>query len=61
MTSHLACEVNHADDDSKFWPEGVTRCKPQFFGLWLLAFLGLAAWATVSAFLVLYKGLNQTG
>jgi molybdopterin-containing oxidoreductase family membrane subunit len=47
-------------DDSKFWPKGTTRCAPEYFGLWMLACLLLAGWALVSAFLVLYKGLNQT-
>ena len=47
-------------DDSKFWPEGCTRCKPQTFGVWMLFCFGLLAWAAVSAFLCLYKGLNQT-
>jgi len=48
-------------DDSKFWPEGCSRCKPGPFIVWLLFCLGLLGWALVSAFLVLYKGLNQTG
>jgi len=47
-------------DDSKFWPKGTKRCKPVYFGLWMLFCLLLAGWALVSAFLVLYKGLNQT-
>ena len=47
-------------DDSRFWPQGTTRCKPVYFGLWMLFCFLLAAWALVSAFLCLYKGLNQT-
>jgi Ni/Fe-hydrogenase subunit HybB-like protein len=47
-------------DDSKFWPTGTTRCGTVPFGLWLLFCLLLLGWALVSAFLVLYKGLNQT-
>ncbi len=47
-------------DDSKFWPEGVKRCKPGQFIAWLLIPLALGGWATLSAFLCLWKGLNQT-
>ncbi len=47
-------------DDSKFWPQGVKRCKPGMFIAWLLLPLALGGWATLSAFLCLYKGLNQT-
>jgi molybdopterin-containing oxidoreductase family membrane subunit len=47
-------------DDSKFWPQGVKRSKPGLFIAWLLLPLALGGWATLSAFLCLYKGLNQT-
>ncbi len=47
-------------DDSKFWPRGTTRCGTVPFGLWMLFCLLMLGWALVSAFLVLYKGLNQT-
>ena len=47
-------------DDSKFWPQGVTRCKPGAFIAWMLVCLGLGGWAMLSAFLCIYKGLNQT-
>ncbi len=47
-------------DDSRFWPEGVKRCSPERFGLWMLCCGALLAWALLSAFLCLYKGLNQT-
>ena len=48
-------------DDSKFWPEGCTRCKPVYFLVWMAFCLGLLTWGLVSAFLVLYQGLNITG
>ncbi len=48
-------------DDSRFWPKGVSRCKVGWFGVWLGVILLIAAWALISAFLCLYKGLNQTG
>jgi molybdopterin-containing oxidoreductase family membrane subunit len=47
-------------DDSKFWPQGVKRCKPGMFIAWLLLPLALGGWAILSAFLCLWKGLNQT-
>jgi len=46
--------------DSALIPKGVTRCSPGRFFLWTLPWLGLLAWGLVSAFLCLYKGLNQT-
>ena len=46
--------------DSGLIPKGVTRCSPGRFFLWTLPWLGLLAWGLVSAFLCLYKGLNQT-
>ena len=46
--------------DSALIPKGVTRCSPGKFFLWTLPWLGLLAWGLVSAFLCLYKGLNQT-
>ena len=46
--------------DSELIPEGVKRCSPKTFCLWTLPWLGLLAWGLVSAFLCLYKGLNQT-
>ena len=47
-------------DDSRFWPEGVSRCSVGKFGTWMVCCLLLAGWALLSAFLCLYKGLNQT-
>ena len=47
-------------DDSKFWPEGCKRCQVEIFGIGMSIPLLLGAWALVSAFLVLWKGLNQT-
>ena len=46
--------------DSVLIPEGVKRCSPGKFFLWTLPWLGLLGWGAVSAFLCLYKGLNQT-
>ncbi|HDG96872.1 MAG: molybdopterin oxidoreductase [Deltaproteobacteria bacterium] len=46
--------------DSVLIPEGVKRCSPGKFFLWTLPWLGLLGWGLVSAFLCLYKGLNQT-
>ena len=46
--------------DSALIPEGVKRCSPKLFFLWTLPWLGLLAWGSLSAFLCLYKGLNQT-
>ncbi|RLB30953.1 MAG: molybdopterin oxidoreductase [Deltaproteobacteria bacterium] len=46
--------------DSPLIPEGVKRCSPKLFFLWTLPWLGLLAWGGISAFLCLYKGLNQT-
>ncbi|MBW1721052.1 MAG: polysulfide reductase NrfD [Deltaproteobacteria bacterium] len=46
--------------DSALLPDGVKRCSPGTFFLWTLPWLALLAWGGVSAFLVLWKGLNQT-
>ena len=46
--------------DSVLIPEAVKRCSPGKFFLWTLPWLGLLGWGLVSAFLCLYKGLNQT-
>jgi molybdopterin-containing oxidoreductase family membrane subunit len=46
--------------DSALIPEGVKRCSPKVFFLWTLPWLGLLTWGLVSAFLCLFKGLNQT-
>jgi menaquinone reductase, integral membrane subunit len=46
--------------DSALFPEGVKRCSPKVFLLWTLPWLALLAWGGLSAFLCLYKGLNQT-
>ncbi|MDY6882122.1 MAG: menaquinone reductase integral membrane subunit QrcD [Desulfatiglans sp.] len=40
--------------------EGVKRCSPKAFFLWTLPWLALLAWGGLSAFLCLWKGLNQT-
>ncbi|MBW2065826.1 MAG: polysulfide reductase NrfD [Deltaproteobacteria bacterium] len=46
--------------DSALIPEGVKRCSAKTFFLWTLPWLGLLAYGGVSAFLCLFKGLNQT-
>ncbi|MBW1700686.1 MAG: polysulfide reductase NrfD [Deltaproteobacteria bacterium] len=46
--------------DSPLLPEGVKRCSTKAFFLWTLPWLGLLAWGGLSAFLCLWKGLNQT-
>ncbi|MEW5914659.1 MAG: menaquinone reductase integral membrane subunit QrcD [Thermodesulfobacteriota bacterium] len=47
-------------DDSSWWPKGTTRCRPEVFLFWLGLPLTIMAYFGVSAFLVLFKGLNQT-
>jgi len=46
--------------DSPLLPHGVKRCTPGVFFLWTLPWLALLAWGGLSAFLCLWKGLNQT-
>jgi molybdopterin-containing oxidoreductase family membrane subunit len=46
--------------DAPLIPEGVKRCSPATFFFWTLPWMGLLLWGAVSAFLCLYKGLNQT-
>jgi Ni/Fe-hydrogenase subunit HybB-like protein len=46
--------------DSPLLPEGVERCSTKTFFVWTLPWLGLLAWGGLSAFLCLWKGLNQT-
>ena len=46
--------------DSPLLPQGVKRCTPGAFFLWTLPWLALLAWGGLSAFLCLWKGLNQT-
>lgn len=46
--------------DTALIPEGVKRSPAGIFLLWTLPWLGLLAWGAVSAFLCLWKGLNQT-
>jgi molybdopterin-containing oxidoreductase family membrane subunit len=46
--------------DAVLIPEGLKRCSPKVFFLWTLPWLGLLAWGLLSAFLCLWKGLNQT-
>ena len=41
-------------------PKGVERCSLKTFAPWMFPWLVLMAWGLVSAFLCLYKGLNQT-
>ena len=46
--------------DSPLLPEGVKRCPTTTFFFWTLPWLALLAWGGLSAFLCLWKGLNQT-
>ena len=46
--------------DSVLLPEGVKRCSTKAFFLWTLPWLALLLWGGISAFLCLFKGLNQT-
>lgn len=46
--------------DSPLIPEGVKRCSPKTFFFWTLPWIGLLLWGGLSAFLCLWKGLNQT-
>ena len=46
--------------DSPLIPEGAKRCSPTVFFFWTLPWLALLAWGGLSAFLCLYKALNQT-
>ncbi len=46
--------------DSALLPDGVKRCSVGAFFIWTLPWLALLAWGGLSAFLVLWKGLNQT-
>lgn len=46
--------------DSALLPNGVKRCSVGAFLIWTLPWLALLAWGGLSAFLVLWKGLNQT-
>jgi molybdopterin-containing oxidoreductase family membrane subunit len=47
--------------DSALIPEGVKRCSFRSFCLWLLVIFGVIGWGVLGGFLVLWKGLNQTG
>ena len=46
--------------DSELIPGGVKRCSTRTFFLWTLPWIALLTWGLVSAFLCLWKGLNQT-
>ncbi|MFH1951298.1 MAG: menaquinone reductase integral membrane subunit QrcD [Pseudomonadota bacterium] len=46
--------------DSPLLPHGVKRCSTWAFLFWTLPWLALLAWGGLSAFLCLWKGLNQT-
>jgi len=46
--------------DSVLLPHGVKRCSPWAFFFWTLPWVALLAWGGLSAFLCLWKGLNQT-
>ncbi len=46
--------------DSALLPNGVKRCSIGAFFIWTLPWLALLAYGGLSAFLILWKGLNQT-
>ncbi len=46
--------------ESALIPGGVQRCSLKTFASWSVLWLALMAWGAVSAFLVFWKGLNQT-
>lgn len=46
--------------EKDFIPEGLPRCSPLKFSLWILVLLLFLTWGLVAAFLVFWKGLNQT-
>ena len=47
--------------DSALIPEGVKRCSFRSFSVWMLVVFAFLGWAMLGGFLVLWKGLNQTG
>jgi molybdopterin-containing oxidoreductase family membrane subunit len=47
--------------DSALIPEGVKRCSFRAFSVWMLVVFAFLGWAMLAGFLVLWKGLNQTG
>jgi molybdopterin-containing oxidoreductase family membrane subunit len=47
--------------DSALIPEGLKRCSFKAFCLWLLVVFAVIGWGLLGGFLVLWKGLNQTG
>ncbi len=46
--------------EKEFLPEGVVRCAPAKFWLWILLLMAVLGWGLLAAFLVFWKGLNQT-
>jgi menaquinone reductase, integral membrane subunit len=46
--------------DKDFIPEGLYRCSLSKFSLWIFILLLVIGWGLVAAFLVFWKGLNQT-
>ncbi len=46
--------------DNEFIPEGLPRCPLSKFSVWIIALLLVLAWGLLAAFLVFWKGLNQT-
>ncbi|UCG12059.1 MAG: polysulfide reductase NrfD [Deltaproteobacteria bacterium] len=47
--------------DSALIQEGVKRCSFKAFSVWLLVIFAVIGWGVLGGFLVLWKGLNQTG
>lgn len=46
--------------DNELIPEGLPRCSLSKFSLWILALLLVLGWGLLAAFLIFWKGLNQT-
>jgi Ni/Fe-hydrogenase subunit HybB-like protein len=46
--------------DSELIPEGLPRCSLPKFSLWIFALLLVLGWGLLAAFLIFWKGLNQT-
>ncbi|MBI4764200.1 MAG: polysulfide reductase NrfD, partial [Deltaproteobacteria bacterium] len=46
--------------DNELIPEGLSRCALSKFSLWILTLLLVLGWGLLAAFLIFWKGLNQT-
>jgi menaquinone reductase, integral membrane subunit len=46
--------------DNDLIPEGLPRCSLSQFSLWVLILILVLGWGLLAAFLIFWKGLNQT-